>query len=262
MDHSSLKTFFDKKVDEYNQPFFIEHDPISIPHRFTSKQDREIAGLFAAIMAWGNRQSIINSCNRLLALMDNAPADFIKHFREKDLKPFTGFVHRTFNATDLFHFLNVLQYHYKTTGNDSLETAFSRWMNPGDPTTENALNGFHVYFFSKEVDPDFPARTVKHIAAPFRKSACKRLNMYLRWMVRKDGKGVDFGHWNRISPSQLVCPIDLHVARVARRFSLLQRKQTDWLAARELTEYLRTFDAEDPVKYDFALFGLGVLDKY
>ena len=262
MNKKNLKDFFDKKVDEYNQPFFIKDDPISIPHRFTKKQDIEIAGLFAAIFAWGNRKSIINSCDRLLTWMDNAPYDFIMNLDEDDLIPFMTFVHRTFNATDLYHFFDVLKYHYWFQGNESLESAFSQWMQPGDITVENALNGFHDYFFSTDIDADYPRRTMKHISAPFKKSACKRLNMFLRWMIRCDKKGVDFGIWKNISPSQLICPVDLHVARVARRFNLLQRKQTDWLAAVELTDHLRTFDEDDPVKYDFALFGLGVLDKF
>jgi uncharacterized protein (TIGR02757 family) len=262
MNKTSLKDFLDKKVDEYNQPFFIHDDPVSIPHRFTKKQDIEIAGLFAAVFAWGNRKSIINSCDRLLTRMDNAPYDFIMNFEDDDLIPFVDFVHRTFNATDLFHFFDVLKYHYRFLGNKSFETAFTKWIQPGDKTTENALNGFHHYFFSPEINKDYPGRTIKHIAAPFKKSACKRLNMYLRWMVRHDNKGVDFGIWQNISPSHLVCPIDLHVARVAKRFSLLHRKQTDWLAAVELTDYLRTLDEDDPVKYDFALFGLGVIDKF
>ncbi len=262
MNKTGLKEFLDKKVDEYNQPFFIQDDPISIPHRFTKKQDIEIAGFFAAVLAWGNRKSIINSCDRLLGWMDNAPYDFIMNFKEEDLIPFMNFVHRTFNPTDLFHFFDVLKYHYRFLGNQSFETAFSQWIQPGYQTVENALNGFYHYFFSKEIDEDYPCRTMKHIAAPFKKSACKRLNMYLRWMVRHDNKGVDFGIWKNISPSQLVCPIDLHVARVANRFNLLHRKQTDWLAAIELTEYLRTLDEDDPVKYDFALFGLGVIDKF
>jgi len=262
MNNTSLKDFLDRKVDEYNQPFFIQDDPISIPHRFTKKQDIEIAGFFAAVLAWGNRKSIINSCDRLVAGMGNAPYDFIMNFEEKDLIPFVDFVHRTFNATDLFYFFNVLKYHYRFLGNESFETAFTKWMQPGDRSIENALNGFYYYFFSTEIEDDYPARTMKHIAAPFKKSACKRLNMYLRWMVRRDNKGVDFGIWKNIFPSQLVCPIDLHVARVAKHFSLLHRKQTDWLAAMELTNYLRTLDEDDPVKYDFALFGLGVIDKF
>ena len=262
MDTNGLKIFLDQKVDQYNQPFFIQDDPISIPHRFSRTQDIEIAGLFAATLAWGNRKSILNSCNKLLQGMDNAPYDFIMNYSDHDLVSLMNFVHRTFNAIDLYHFLEVLKYHYRHSRQLSLETAFTQWMLPGDKTTENALNGFHRYFFSKEVSKDYPERTIKHIAAPFKKSACKRLNMYLRWMVRRDNKGVDFGIWKNISPAHLVCPIDLHVARVAKRFKLLHRKQTDWLAAIELTEYLRSLDPVDPVKYDFALFGLGVMDKF
>ena len=262
MDTRGLKIFLDQKVDKYNQPFFIQDDPISIPHRFSRTGDIEIAGLFAAIFAWGNRKSILNSCDSLLQGMDNAPYDFIMNFSERDLVPLMNFVHRTFNATDLYHFLDVLKYHYRQLGHQSLETAFSQWMLPGDKTIENALNGFHHYFFSKAITRDYPERTVKHIAAPFKKSACKRLNMFLRWMVRRDNKGVDFGIWKNISPAHLICPLDLHVARVAKRFKLLHRKQADWLAATELTDYLRTLDPDDPVKYDFALFGLGVLDKF
>jgi uncharacterized protein (TIGR02757 family) len=260
--NEGLKEFLDKKVDEFNQPFFIAGDPISIPHRFTRAQDIEIAGLFAAILAWGNRKSIIQSCDTLLTGMDQAPYDFILHHEEKHLVRFLDFAHRTFNATDLFHFFSFLKYHYKAREHSSLESAFSQWMMAADDTVENALNGFHRYFFSNEIDPDYPVRTIKHIAAPFRKSACKRLNMYLRWMVRKDSSGVDFGLWKQIRPAQLICPLDLHVARVARRFNLLTRKQTDWTAALELTKELRAFDANDPVKYDFALFGLGVLEKF
>ena len=262
MPNPALKEFFDKKVDEFNQPFFIQDDPVSIPHRFSRKQDIEIAGLFAAIFSWGNRRSIINSCEKLLRGMDNAPYDFILNHEETDLAPFQDFVHRTFNATDLFHFFQVLKYHYATAGHDSLEIAFSQGMLRGDENVENALNGFHRYFFSAEIYPEFPARTKKHIAAPFRKSACKRLNMFLRWMVRKDDKGVDFGIWTSISPAQLICPLDLHVGRVANRFSILQRRQYDWQAAVELTHYLRTLDPCDPVRYDFALFGLGLLEKF
>ena len=162
--------------------------------------------------------------------MDNAPYDFIMRFEESDLVPFEHFVHRTFNPTDLYHFFDVLKYHYRFRGNESLETAFSQWLLPGDTTTENALNGFHHYFFSAEIEADYPRRTIKHIAAPFKKSACKRLNMFLRWMVRSDNKGVDFGIWRNISSAQLVCPIDLHVARVAKRFNLFTgNKQIGWL---------------------------------
>ena len=192
-----------------------------------------------------------------MKLMDNAPHDFIIHHSEKDLKRLLGFKHRTFNVTDLLYFILFLKHHYQNSA--SLETAFSKWMDKGDETTEKALSGFHDYFFSLQ---DAPVRTRKHIATPKRNSTCKRLNMFLRWMVRKDSCGVDFGIWNTISPSQLICPIDVHVARVAKHFSLSQRKQIDWQTALELTAHLKKFDRDDPVKYDFALFGLGVNNKY
>lgn len=255
--NNQLADFLNKKAEEYNTEAFIEADPISIPHLFGKKQDIEIAGFFAAIFAWGNRKMIIGKCKELMQRMDNSPYEFCMQLDDEKLKRLTGFKHRTFNDTDLLYFVEFLHYHYSRF--ESLETAFSQWMKPGDETVENALNGFHRYFFSL---PDAPARTKKHIAAPFRNSACKRLNMFLRWMVRRDNCGVDFGIWQQISPAQLVCPVDLHVARVAKRFQLLTRPQTDWLAALELTENLRKFDKDDPAKYDFALFGLGVVEKY
>ena len=252
-----LKIFLNKKVGEYNQPFFIEADPISVPHGFSKKQDIEIAGLFAAVFAWGNRTTIIAKARELMQLMDNAPHDFCVHHASTDLKRLLQFKHRTFNTTDLLYFIAFLQFHY--SHNDSLETAFSQWMGKNDKDTEQALDGFHDYFFSL---PDAPNRTRKHVSAPRKKSACKRLNMYLRWMVRRDKQGVDFGIWRKLNPSQLVIPFDLHVARVARHFHLIERKQNDWLTARELTDTFRQLDDKDPVKYDFALFALGVLEKF
>lgn len=242
---------------EYNRPSFILTDPISIPHRYTIKQDIEISGFFASIFAWGNRTTIINKTRELMQLMDNAPYEFCLDHNENDLKSMLVFKHRTFNATDLLYFIEFLKFHY--SHHSSLEDAFSKWMNEDDETVENALTGFHHYFFSL---PDAPPRTRKHIASPEKNSTCKRLNMFLRWMVRKDECGVDFGIWEKIKPSQLVCPIDLHVARVAQRFQLITRKQIDWLTALELTNHLRKLDPADPVKYDFALFGLGVVEKY
>ncbi|MBO9618951.1 MAG: TIGR02757 family protein [Niabella sp.] len=258
----TLRDFLNAKAAYYEQPAFIADDPISIPHQFSKKQDIEIAGFFAAILAWGNRKSIINSCGRLLQLMDHAPYDFVLNFEEQDLEPFLKFVHRTFNAVDLFHFLDVLQYHYKIKKQASFETAFSDHLAPGDASVEKALIGFHNYFFDAKVFPHLPRRTQKHIATPERKSACKRLNMYLRWMVRNNANGVDFGLWKTIRPHQLICPLDLHVARVARHFNLLDRTNNDWKAATDLTEHLKTLDAKDPCKYDFALFGLGVIEKF
>lgn len=248
-----LKGFLDSKVEIYNQPSFIKDDPVSIPHLFSKKQDIEIAGFFAAVFAWGNRTTIINKSKELMRLMDMRPHEFCLNEDLGRLKRLLDFKHRTFNATDLLYFVEFLQYHYRN--NDSLETAFTKW---GD-SAEQMLTGFHHYFFSLE---DVPPRTKKHIATPEKKSNCKRLNMFLRWMVRDDNKGVDFGIWKNIQPSQLICPIDVHVARVAKRFNLLQRKQTDWNAAIELTEQLKKLDPHDPAKYDFALFGLGVIDKY
>ena len=252
-----LKDFLDRKVEEYNKPSFIEHDPISIPHLFSKKQDIEIAAFFASIFAWGNRTIIINKSKALLKLMDDAPHDFITNHGQNDLKQMLQFKHRTFNPTDLLYFIWFLKQHYQQS--KSLESAFSKWMKPKDDTIQNALIGFHDYFFSMQ---DAPARTKKHIATPKRNSTCKRLNMFLRWMVRKDNFGVDFGIWNKISPSQLICPIDVHVARVTKRFGLIQRKQIDWQAALELTSQLKKFDPSDPAKYDFALFGLGVVEKF
>ena len=252
----ALKKFLDEKVSYYNQPSFIEKDPISIPHRFSKLQDIEIAGFFAALFAWGNRTSIINSCTRLLHAMDNEPYDFIINHKDTDLKPLLSFVHRTFNATDLFWLLRFLQGHY--TSYTTLELAFSQFINPESTDISEALIGFYNYVFD---DPEAPQRTRKHISTPMKNSACKRMNMFLRWMVRNDGK-VDFGIWKSIKPSQLVCPLDVHVASVARRVKLLERPQNDWKAALELTQSLKQLDKIDPVKYDFALFSLGVLEKF
>jgi uncharacterized protein (TIGR02757 family) len=253
----SLKKFLDTKVDEYNQPSFIKNDPVCVPHLFTKKQDIEIAGFFAAIFAWGNRTTIIQKSKQLMQFMEMKPHEFCIHHDVTDLKRLLEFKHRTFNATDLLYFIEFFKFHYSK--NNSLESAFTNWMDKKDQTVENGLRGFYQYFFSLQ---DAPLRTKKHIAAPERNSTCKRLNMFLRWMVRKDNKGVDFGIWKNISPLQLICPIDVHVARVARHFNLLKRKQTDWQAALELTGNLRELDRDDPVKYDFALFGLGVMEKF
>ncbi len=253
----SLKKFLDRKVLEYNKPSFITNDPISIPHQFTNTQDIEIAGFFAAIFSWGKRTTIINKSKQLMQLMDNAPYNFITQHSEKELKKFLDFKHRTFTTTDLFYFIQFLKKHYSQY--KSLEKAFTMWMNKNDATVENGLTGFHNYFFSLT---EFPQRTKKHIATPERNSTCKRLNMYLRWMVRNDRTGVDFGIWKHIKPAQLICPLDVHVARVARNLNLLYRKQNDWQAAIELTNNLKKFNANDPVKYDFALFNLGVVENF
>ena len=254
---NAIKDFLDEKVIQYNQPGFITLDPISIPHRFSKKQDIEISGFFAAILAWGQRKTIINKCLELFTLMDNAPHDFLLHHREEDLKSLLNFKHRTFNEVDTLYFVHFLSWYYKRF--ESLEDAFLIGQTGQTDSMESILTRFHEYFFSL---PDAPSRTKKHIATPVRKAACKRINMYLRWMVRDDDMGVDFGLWKRIKPAQLICPCDLHVDRVGRKLGLITRKQTDWQTALELTERLREFDPVDPVKYDFALFGLGVEEKF
>ena len=253
INYSSIKNFLDAKADLYNRPSFIERDPISIPHRFNRKQDIEIMGFWSAVLAWGQRPVILKKAAELVEHMDGAPYDFVRNHQESDLKRFLAFKHRTFNATDALYFLHFFQQYYQE--NDSLEDAFLGSALPEQPTVEQALITFHDRFCC---DPFFPDRTRKHIATPARNSSCKRLLMFLRWMVRQDDCGVDFGIWTRLHPSQLVMPIDVHVNRVARQLRLLTRPQTDWKAALELTETLRQFDPADPVRYDFALFGLGV----
>lgn len=285
-----LKDFLDIKFDQYNRPGFIENDPICIPHLFAKKQDIEIMGFWASILAWGQRKTIINKCKELIQLMDGAPYDFILNHQESDLKRFANFKHRTFNLTDTLYFIEFFRQHYLKS--DTLETAFNNYKpnifrkefveegksssafiesasstcylrdlknNQPEIPIEAALNSFRTYFFSL---PDYPPRTKKHISSPLQKSTCKRLNMFLRWMVRKDDRGVDFGLWTSIKPSDLICPTDLHVERVARKLKLISRKQVDWQTATELTENLRQFDPLDPVKYDFALFGLGIEEHF
>ncbi|UTA69507.1 TIGR02757 family protein [Emticicia sp. 21SJ11W-3] len=242
-----------EKYEQFNAPGFIPNDPISIPHRFTVKQDIEIMGFLAATLAWGQRITIINKCNELIDLMDGAPYDFIRNHQDTDLKRFLSFKHRTFNTTDTLYFIEFFKDFYKK--HTSLEDAFTGGITPLSVDTKAALENFRKLFFSLE---DYPARTRKHIATPAKNSSCKRINMFLRWMVRKDNKGVDFGIWNKISPAQLVCPCDVHVERVARKLGLISRPKADWQTAIELTGNLKLIDPNDPVKYDFALFGLGV----
>lgn len=251
-DQERLKDLLDRKVLQFEQAGFIPLDPVTIPHRFSLQQDIEIAAFFAALLAWGKRNLIINSCTRLLTLMDQSPYDFIINHREKDLKPLTNFVHRTFNGTDLLYLIAFLKQHYEQFS--TLETAFSQFLQPESTSIAPALIGFHDYVFSL---PEPSLRTRKHIASPIRNSACKRLNMFLRWMVRT-GSAVDFGLWRNISPALLCCPLDVHVGRTARKLGLLTRIQDDWKAVMELTGNLRQLDRNDPVQYDFALFGMGI----
>lgn len=264
---AALKAFLDTKADQYNQPNFIPNDPVSIPHRFSRKQDIELMGFWAAVLAWGQRPVILKKANELITLMDGAPYDFVRNHQESDLQRFLSFKHRTFNSTDALYFLHFFRHYYQQ--HDTLEDAFLPPANSGDDSrnrVERGLIAFHDRFCS--LTDYFPERTRKHIATPARNSSCKRLLMFLRWMVRQDTNGVDFGIWQRIRPDQLIMPIDVHVNRVSRHLKLLPDPKPlsqhavspapTWKTALELTEVLRQFDPIDPVRYDFALFGLGV----
>lgn len=235
-----------------NHRDFIQSDPICIPHQFDKQADIEIAGFFSAIFSWGNRKTIISKASTLMEYMDKAPYDFILGHEEKDLEKFCHFTHRTFQYTDLLYFIAFLKHHY--TKYTTLENAFLL-NSEKEYNQKEALMNFHNYFFNLPFAPD---RTKKHISTPLKNATCKRLNMFLRWMVRKDDNGVDFGIWQKIPVSQLMIPYDVHVEKTARLLGLLTRKQRDWLAVEELTHNLRKFDAHDPVKYDFALFGMSI----
>ncbi len=252
---TALKSFLDEKSDFYNQPGFIKDDPISIPHQFTLKEDIEIAGFLTAIIAWGNRKSIINNANRLMGMMDFAPFEFIVGMEEYDLKKFSSYVHRTFNGIDCIFFLRSLSNIYKFHG--GLETVFSEPIQNGLSIKGSIINFRHIFFQLPHLH-----RTEKHIANPLTNSSAKRLNMFLRWMVRNDNRGVDFGIWQKIKPADLYCPLDVHSSNVARKLGLLNRKSNDWTAVENLTAILRKMNPDDPVKYDFALFGLGVNEKF
>ena len=254
--NEELREFLNEKARLYNRPFFINSDPISIPHRFSKKEDIEIAAFLTATIAWGQRPVILRNANHLLGLMDVAPHDFIQNFSKRDLLPFRKFVHRTFNGDDCTYFLKALQKIYSE--NLSLENLFSKYFNEKKHCDyQQSINQWREYFFSLP----HPRRTRKHFASPLEGSAAKRINMFLRWMIRKDSAGVDFGIW-KLKPAFLTCPLDVHSARVARKLGLLNRNQNDWQAATELTSNLRKFDSHDPVKYDFALFGLGVFENF
>ena len=254
MSPSELKEFLDTKVLLYNQPSFIESDPISIPHRFSLKEDIEISGFLAATIAWGNRKSILKNASRMMDLLGNSPFDFVMEHSEDQLDTLEEFVHRTFNGLDFRSFIKGLQHIY--TVHDGMEQLFL----PANKTDslQMQISKFKQVFFEIEHLP----RTQKHISDPARGSAAKRINMFLRWMVRKDASGVDFGIWNTISPALLSCPLDVHSGNVARKLGLLTRKQNDAKALMELDKSLRILDEQDPVKYDFALFGLGVFEKF
>ena len=233
----------------YNAPSFIDLDPISIPHQFSLKQDIEISAFWVAMLSWGQRKTIINKSNELMSLMDWAPYDFVLNHSAQDLKAFLNFKHRTFQATDTLYFIDFFKRHYQSS--DTLESAFLT----GDKDVKSALAHFHNYFFNCE---HAPHRTRKHVSTPVRKSSCKRLNMFLRWMVRDDNRGVDFGLWKSFSPADLMIPLDVHVYKVAHQLNLLSRQKADWQSVEELTAALRAFDPDDPVKYDYALFSIGI----
>lgn len=249
-----LKEFLDEKVTLYNNPKFIESDPIQVPHLFSKKEDIEIAAFLTAIISWGNRTMIIRNASKMMELLDNSPYDFIMNHQEKDLKNLAGFVHRTFNSIDLQQFISSLQHLYKNHG--GLEK--SLLITDNTKTYQTAIHHFKKLFF----EIDHPQRTQKHISDPLKNSAAKRINMFLRWMVRDANAGVDFGLWHTHRPADLSCPLDVHSGNVARKLKLLLRKQNDWKAVYELDTNLRILDKNDPVKYDFALFGLGVFEKF
>jgi uncharacterized protein (TIGR02757 family) len=248
--HMQLKVFLDKQVNRFNRPDFIAPDPIAIPHRFSAKEDIEISGFMTALLAWGQRPVILRNAWQLMERMDLAPAAFVRGHSRRERQGFRDFVHRTFNGADAISLLKALQELYQDE--DGLEGAFT-----GAWQAEQDL-GAAIHRLRSRLLKGSPARFAKHIADPLSGSAAKRICMFLRWMVRRDACGVDFGIWRAIPPSALACPLDLHSGRVARELGLLQRSQNDWKAVQELTAALSRFDAADPVKYDFALFGLGV----
>jgi uncharacterized protein (TIGR02757 family) len=257
MTTNEIKLFLDEKVELYNNPNFIESDPIQIPHLFSQKEDIEIAGFLSATIAWGNRKMIIKNAIRMMDLMGNTPYDFVMSHTENDLERLDNFVHRTFNSIDFRYFITSLKNIY--TNHKGLEAVFYYGQSINDSRAmQTSISEFKKVFF------ELPhlTRTEKHISDPKANSAAKRINMFLRWMVRKDNKGVDLGIWKSISPSQLSCPLDVHSGNVARKLGLLQRTQNDGKALSELDSNLRLFDSKDPVKYDFALFGLGVFEGF
>jgi uncharacterized protein (TIGR02757 family) len=251
---TELRQFLDEKTVKYNTADFIELDPISIPHRYTQRQDIEISGLLAATISWGNRKMIVKNSLRIMEIMGDAPYDFVMSHKKAHLRAFDGFVHRTFMHNDLSYFITALKHIYEHKG--GLEDVFAA--HATHDSLQTAIHHFKNTFF----ELPHPARTAKHISDPLKNSAAKKINMYLRWMVRRDKNGVDFGIWTKLNPAQLSCPLDVHSGNVARKLGILQRVQNDGKAVLELDNSLRKFDPTDPVKYDFALFGLGVYEKF
>jgi len=254
MKGEELKVFLDQRVDLYNRSLFIGVDPISIPHRFTVREDIEISGFLAATIAWGNRVAILRSADRMLAFMGSSPYDFVINHRDSDLKCIDGCIHRTYFAEDFIYFIEALRYIYTEKG--GMEAVFARYQTAD--SLQPAIHEFGKIFFELPHNP----RTRRHLSDPYKGSAAKRINMFLRWMVRSDDRGVDFGLWRSVSPSVLSCPLDVHSGNVARKLGLLNRKQSDAKAVSELDARLREMDPADPVKYDFALFGLGVFEHF
>ncbi len=254
MNRKELKEFLDEKVLQYHSPQFVESDPIQIPHYFSLKEDIEISGLLASLMAWGNRKMIISKSKDLMERMGNSPYDFVMNYSENQFQKIQDFKYRTINSDDLDFFIRSLQNIYSK--HNGLETVFS--FSDDDSDSFNPIENFRNKFF----ETPHLHRSEKHISSPAKNSAAKRINMFLRWMVRENSQGVDFGIWKNISSAQLVCPLDVHSGAVARKLGLLKRKQNDWKAAIELNDNLKKMDESDPVKYDFALFGLGVFENF
>ena len=253
MEEQELKEFLDYKANEFNNPGFIKDDPIGVPHRYSLKEDIEISGLLVSIIAWGNRKAIVRNGHLMMDLLCDSPYDFVMSHKSRDLGRLEGFVHRTFNGIDFVHFIKALKNLYETTA--GIESIFFK--NAAPDSLQPAIHEFKKIIYSSP----YPARTAKHVPDPFKGSAAKRINMYLRWMVRKDKNGVDFGIWPTISQSILSCPLDIHSGNTARKLGLLTRTQNDSKAVAELDRNLRQLDSNDPVKYDFALFGLGIFEK-
>lgn len=252
LNYQEIFELLEEKHDKFNRVSFIESDPISIPHLFSKPQDIEIAGFLASTIAWGQRVTIIKNANQLMQLMDLAPHDFVMHHVPADLKRLEKFKHRTFNGIDLTFFISSLKNIYQA--HHSLENVFAQY-----PTNmQQSIHHFRNQFFELE----HPRRTTKHVSDTMNNSAAKRINMYLRWMVRDDNRGVDFGIWKKMDAKHLMCPLDVHSGNVARKLGLLQRTQNDWKATVELTNNLKKYDANDPIKYDFSLFGLGVFEGF
>ena len=252
MRNTDLYEFLESKVAQYNHPKFIDSDPIQVPHQFSVKEDIEIACFLTATIAWGNRKSIIKNANEMMRLLGNTPYDFVINHKMKDLEKLRTFVHRTFSGEDLVFFTKSLHNIYRNHG--GLEQVFLNYQD----NLQQGISSFKKVFF----EIPHPKRSTKHISDPIKGSAAKRINMCLRWLCRKDNAGVDFGIWKTIEPSQLSCPLDVHSGKVARKLGLLKRLQNDAKAVKELDDSLRKLDPNDPVKYDFALFGLGVFEGF